>query len=184
MRIPALALLLAALTSTQLAQADDAPFVDPGVRPGARPQNMVLADLGLHVIGIGLQRTLAPRLAVQVDLDSYTPWTNYPDKVELVGLIVRGRAFVYPLAAAPAGLWLSPFAQYGLGWAKVGGTRDLGSVWAAGASVGYTFLLGRRVALGIGLGGQYHVAHVLGSSGAPSFAGFYPTADANIGYAF
>jgi len=180
--------LFAILSLTPSAHAEKRPeppgFFDPGVREAERPRNMVLADLGLHVIGLGYQRTLAPRFAVQMDADFYAPWTQYKNPIELAGIILRGRAFYYPLASSPAGLWLSPFAQYGVGWALRDGERRTSSVWAAGASVGYAFLFGHAVLLAVGGGGQFHAAHVLGGDGPPSFARFGPTLDLNLGYAF
>lgn len=166
----------------------------PAARVEERPRSMVLADLGMHVVGLGYQRTLAPRLAVQIDADFYSPWTQNFDVLglglpgaprgDLEGFIARGRAFYYPFASAPAGLWLSPFAQYGLGWATRAGERRLGSMWAAGAAVGYAFRPSRSVVFALGAGAQYHAAHVLGGEGVPSFGRFYPTLDVNLGYAF
>ena len=99
-------------------------------------------------------------------------------------MVARARAFVFPFDTAPAGFWLSPFGQGGVGWASLQGTQRFGPLWAVGASAGYTFLIAGRVLLALGLGGQYHVAEYPGWDSAPSFHRFYPTLDANLGYAF
>ena len=153
---------------------------------------MVLADLGLHVVGVGYQRSLAPALALQVDLESYTPWTQNVDllglsgqatKGDTSGAVVRGRVFLYPGSDAPTGFWLSPFGQGGVGWATRDGQRRTGPLWAVGASAGYSVLF-HALHLALGLGGQFHTAQFPGGEGAPSFARFYPTLDASVGYAF
>jgi hypothetical protein len=142
----------------------------------AEPDNVVTADLGLHVIGAGVQRTVAPRVAVQVDLDYYAPWTQMladnHDGTLMAGAIVRARVFGF-LHAAPTGWWLSPFVQ--AGYAK--GTSS-GAVAAGGVSVGYAWLFG-RFALAVGFGAQYH-----DSRAAPTFSGVWPHGDINAGYAF
>lgn len=159
-------------------------FFDPGIRRADRPKNMVLADLGLHVIGLGYQRTVARRFAVQIAADFYAPWTQFKEASTVLGGIVRARGFVYPFGGAPAGLWVSPFAQYGLVSADRTGGRRIGGAWAFGASVGYSILLGRRVAIALGGGAQYHATYVFGGVGGPNFARLAPTLDLNVGYAF
>lgn len=188
LRALALSPLLLALAIPATARADEQPatvgFVDPGVRRADRPKNMVLADLGLHVIGVGYQRTLARRFALQISANFYAPWTQFKEPLAMAGGILRARGFVHPLGAAPAGLWVSPFAQYGIVSAERTGGRRIGSAWAFGASVGYTLLLGRRVAIAVGGGAQYHASYVFGGVGGPAFARLAPTVDLNLGYVF
>lgn len=155
--------------------------------------NIVLADLGLHVVGLGYQRTLGTHVAGQLAVESYTPWTQNIDLWGLsgpqatgdtTGVLLRGRVFLYPLGEAPSGPWLSPFVQAGPGWATRDGQRRTGSLAAAGASAGYAGFVGSRIHLAFGLGAQYHVASYPGGEGAPSFARFYPTLDGSVGYGF
>ncbi|MDP2308508.1 MAG: hypothetical protein Q8P18_20985 [Pseudomonadota bacterium] len=159
----------------------------------ALPEHLLLADIGLHVVGVGYQHTIGPRLAAQVALEAYTPWTQNIDLLGLSGAaatgdtngaVVRARAYVYPFGAAPTGLWVSPFAQAGVGWATRDEQREAGPLWAAGASVGYAGLVGRHFHLTFGLGAQYHTATYPGGAGSPSFSRFYPTLDGSVGYAF
>lgn len=163
----------------------------PGVAQAEElPANIVLADLGLHVVSFGAQRTVYPWLAAQFSAGLYGPWTQTGHLLEggkvqdpdIVGFALRGRVFVYPFGEAPTGLWLSPFGQFGVAGTMRGNESLTGPVAALGLSAGYAVLLARHLHIALGLGGQYHAAQFRG--GAPSFAGFYPTVDINVGYAF
>lgn len=69
------------------ARADDRP----------PPKNVVLADLGLHVVGVGYERVLSRGVAVQGDLEWYVPWTQgSPTAVALMGVALRTRLFFHP----------------------------------------------------------------------------------------
>jgi hypothetical protein len=158
------------------------------------PRNVAIADLGQHVIGAGYQRSLSPSISAQIVGAFYDPWTQNINFLglsgdenkggDLIGAIVRARAFFYPSAAAPTGLWVSPFAQAGLGWGKRDGERKSGPVGAGGLSVGYSALFGDSVLFGLGGGVQFHAAKIPGGSTPPSFARFYPHLDIQLGYAF
>jgi hypothetical protein len=162
--------------------------------PEALPASALVADLGQHVVGVGFQRSFAPWIAGQLAADYYQPWTQNIDFLglsgaankggDLRGVILRGRAFFFPFAAAPTGLWLSPFAQAGVGWGLRNDERRAGPVWAVGASVGYSALLTRALLVGLGLGLQYHAAHIPGGDGPPSFSRPYPQVEIQLGYAF
>jgi hypothetical protein len=156
------------------------------------PRNIALADLGLHVVGVGYQRTVTPWMATQLSLNLYGPWTHNmhllsgsdePDN-DVLGGVVRQRIFFYPLREAPIGPWLSPFAQFGVARATKDGKEGSGSVGAIGVSAGYSFLIAKRVHLAVGLGAQYHAAYFASFQGPPRFGGFYPHLDLNLGYAF
>ena len=142
----------------------------------AEPANVVEADLGLHVVGAGIQRTVAPKVALQLDLDYYSPWTQMladgHSGTVMSGAVVRARAFWF-FDRAPSGWWVSPFVQAGV--AK--GTSS-GAVAAGGASIGYTWLVG-KLAIALGVGAQYHYA-----GAEPGFSGVWPHGDINVGYAF
>ena len=158
------------------------------------PVHALVADLGQHVVGVGYQRSLAPWISAQLTLSYYQPWTQNINFLglsgdankggDLRGVISRGRAFFYPFAAAPTGLWISPFVQGGIGWGLRNAERRAGPVWAAGTSVGYSALLGTSVLLGGGVGLQYHFARIAGGDGPPSFSRLYPQVEIQLGYAF
>jgi hypothetical protein len=167
------------------------------VRAGAAqaeelPRNAIVADLGLHVIGLGAQRTLRPWITAQIALEFYSPWTQTKDvfglagqtQSDVAGVALRERFFIYPFEKAPTGLWISPFAQFGAAGSTDKGETRIGSLGAIGVSAGYSLLLWNKVYVALGIGGQYHAVHFQGDVGPPSFAGFFPTVDGNLGYAF
>lgn len=150
------------------------------------PRTTAVADLGLHVIGAGVQYQLAPHVVVAGDLDFYAPWTEMRHlgftANAVQGTVVRARAF-YFVRPTPTGLWVSPFAQVGVATTLRAGaaTSTVGATWAAGASVGYAWLVG-RVAILVGAGAQYHAAYL--GAGAPSYHTPWPHADAIVGWTF
>jgi len=158
----------------------------------ARP-NALVADLGQHVVNVGYERIVGCYVRVQASAGLYVPWTvdnnvfglsGRATSGEVSGLDLRVRSFVHPLGGAPHGLWVSPFAQVGVVGSPHGGGAFAGLAYAVGLSVGWTWLLGERVLLGLGLGAQYHVVTFDGGAGFPGFAGLWPTVDINVGWRF
>src|SRR4051812_21243752 len=145
----------------------------------ANPDNVLLADVGLHVVGVGYQRTVAQHVALQLAAESYTPWTQEDSFFEVQGFVVRARPVIY-LHDAPRGWWLSPFAQLGVGTAD----RGTGTLWAVGVSAGYAWLVWDHLHVAIGGGLQYDEARIAGGSGRPAFAEVWPQIDGSVGYAF
>lgn len=149
-----------------------------------RPKNVVLADLGLHVVGVGYERVLSGGVAVQAAAEWYVPWTQgSPTTLALFGVALRTRLFFHPFGSAPNGLWLSPVGTWGYGRYSFEGVERGGPMWSVGASIGYAGTLFRRLHLSIGVGGQYNAA-AFGIAEPPSYARFYPTVDGTVGYAF
>ena len=155
--------------------------------------NALVADLGMHVVNAGYQRTLGCHVSAQLSAGLYGPWTVNQDVLglaggarddDVVGVVVRARAFVYPTASAPVGLWLSPFVQAG----PVAGTRRAqqldGSAFAVGISVGWTWRFAGRWLFAVGLGGQYHRVSFAGSTARPGFSLPAPQLDVNLDYEF
>lgn len=158
-------------------------------------RDALVADLGLHVVAIGYQHTLDCQLTLQASAGLYAPWTVDKDVLDLGGGnreaaadirggMIRGRFFAFPWGKAPTGPWLSPFAQVGFASGTVNDESLSGAAFAAGASLGYTFELGPRWLLGLGLGGQYHLVSLDRSTDYPGFLRFGPTVDINVDYAF
>jgi len=153
----------------------------------AADNNIAVADLGLHVIGAGIQHATSLNIAWQVDLDYYSPWTEMLHQGnsinDVVGAVVRVRPMFYYLEAG-VGPWLSPFVQGGVGFGVVSAGRHAGPVFATGVSLGYSFVI-RRVVLAIGVGIQYQYANFEATDvKTPSFSGLWPHADLMVGYAF
>ncbi len=183
----------AILTVLSPAAAAGAP---PDEAVPTHPEDAIVLDLGQHVVGVGYQRVVSPFASLQAAADYYQPWTQNSDFLglsgeankggDLKGFVVRTRVFVHPMGHAPEGLWISPYGQTGIGWAFRDGYagRIAGTVYALGASVGYTVLLRRSILLGGGLGAQYHAARFPGGGAPPSFSRLYPQIDIQVGWAF
>lgn len=176
-------LTLALLALPLAARADTEPEEKPAPTKPTK-KNVVLADLGLHVIGLGFQRTITPHVAISISGGLYDPWTVTAKVGDLRGGILRLRPYFFVNDEAPRGFWISPFVQAG----SVTGVRDgvsaSGPTGALGVGAGYAFLIGNIVHLSLGLGGQLHGAKLPGSAKPPSFytAGLH--LDATAGVAF
>lgn len=144
----------------------------------------IVADLGLHVLGVGYHRAFSNRVIGAVSVDLWVPWTYTQNtfglsgsyRSDLAGLVVRARAYFVLVA----GLWVSPFVQGGVGRASLDGGTAWGGVGALGASIGYAGTLFEHLLLSGGLGVQLHGAW-LGAS-PPSFLGAWPAVNLVIGY--
>ncbi len=155
--------------------------------------NALVADLGMHVVNAGYQQTLGCSVSAQLSAGLYGPWTVNKNVLglaggerddDVVGFVVRLRAFVYPMASAPVGLWLSPFVQTGPVVGTRGPDRLDGAAFAVGLSVGWTWRLAPRWLLAFGLGGQYHRVAFAGSTARPGFSLPAPQLDLNVDYVF
>jgi hypothetical protein len=162
------------------------------LNPCLEHPSALVADLGLHVVNAGFQRTVSCYLAVQASGGLYVPWTVNANVLglgagrpaaataDIAGFVIRVRPFFFPFATAPTGLWLSPFLQAGV----VQGEGLTGLAMAQGVSAGGTFRLGSRVLIAVGVGAQLHVVWFRGSTQWPGFALPGPTVDINASYAF
>lgn len=151
----------------------------------AETSDLVIADLGLHVVGVGLEHRASSHTAVSASVDLYAPWTQMgnDDKggTDVLGAILRVRPVFY-LQGDAKGLWVSPFVQGGLGWGLVDGERHRGTVYAIGAAIGYAWMVG-PVLLSAGIGAQYHHASFdVPGRDTPSFGGVWPHVDLVAGY--
>jgi hypothetical protein len=156
---------------------------DAEVRKPADPKNVVLADLGLHVIALGYQRTLSDHVALSVSSGLYDPWTVTEKVGDIRGAMLRVRPYFFFTDHAPRGVWISPFAQGAVVRGTSQGEARTGGAFALGAAAGYAFLFGGVVHLSLGVGGQLHYARV-GTDAPPSFytAGIH--IDGTVGFAF
>ncbi|MFO0616944.1 MAG: hypothetical protein U0414_30395 [Polyangiaceae bacterium] len=165
---------------------------------GVHP-NAIVADLGLHVVNAGYQRTVSCWLVLQATAGLYVPWMvnddvlglgggeRKPDGIwDAAGFVVRARPFFFPVGTAPTGFWISPFLQAGYvrGLPPDGGESFGGYAQAAGLSVGGNIPLGSRVILGLGGGAQLHAAFFHGNTNPPGFATVGPHVDINLDVRF
>jgi len=185
MRLRALPVLFAALVVPSFAFAEEHKEEHhEEVKPAPNyPKNIVFADLGLHVIGLGYQRTLSDHVALSISGGLYDPWT-VTDKVgDLRGGMLRVRPYFFFTDHAPKGLWISPFAQGSVVRGTQNGEEKTGGGFALGAATGYAFLFGDVVHLSLGVGGQLHYARV-GTEAKPSFYTAGVHVDGTLGFAF
>ncbi len=159
--------------------------------------NAIVADVGLHVVNAGYQRTIDCYLVLQTSAGLYVPWTVNanvfglgggdrppPGIWDVAGFVVRARPFFFPAGTAPTGFWMSPFLQAGFVRGAAATTNLNGFAAAEGASLGGTFRLGSRILIALGAGAQLHVAWFRGNTDPPGFALPGPTVDINAAYAF
>lgn len=187
---PACLAALTILASSGVARADE----------GEQRRTVVLADLGLHIVALGVQRVVSPRVSLQASAGIYVPWTQTKDVFglggdgaappgtrsagEARGAMIRLRPFFYLGEKALRGPWISPFVQGGFINADRQGAPQKGPAAAVGVTAGYAWLIANRVHALLGGGIQVHGAKVAGGSGYPSFLRAFPTVDIAVGYAF
>lgn len=162
--------------------------------------NAIVADLGLHVVNAGYQRTVNCWIVLQASAGLYVPWMvndnvfglgggeRKPDGVlDVAGFVVRARPFFFPTGSAPTGFWLSPFFQAGYVRGlppEENGASFGGYAQSLGMSVGGNIPLGSRVLLGLGAGAQMHAAFFHGNTNPPGFATVGPHVDINLDVRF
>ena len=149
------------------------------------PSQAVVADLGLHVLGVAYHRSFNERVIASVSADLYVPWTytqntfglSGASRSDLAGLVVRARVYF----VLWRGLWVSPFLQGGVGRATGANGVEWGGVAAAGTTIGYALVFFEHLLLSGGLGVQVHGAWVGGTS-PPGFLSAWPAVDLLVGY--
>lgn len=162
--------------------------------------NAIVADLGLHVVNAGYQRTINCFVVLQASAGLYVPWMvndnvlglgggeRKPDGVlDVAGFVVRARPFFFPTGSAPTGFWLSPFFQVGYVRGlppEENGESFGGYAQSLGMSIGGNIPLGSRVILGLGGGAQMHAAFFRGNTNPPGFATVGPHVDINLDVRF
>jgi hypothetical protein len=152
--------------------------------------NLVEADLGTGVLGVGYERTFAPAVSGRFTLALNRPWYTKTifggQESDVVGLGAELRPFFFPFATAPAGLYVSPFGRI----VAIQAEDDLpekvnGIGWTAGVTAGWGFLLADdRLLLRFGAGAQYWAFEIEDDAGTAGLKGVYPDVDIIVGYAF
>ncbi len=155
---------------------------DESATADSSAQNGIYADLGLGVIGLGYERVLGEKVALNLSAHYYRPW-YVSDHVFGFGGEVR--AFVFLTEPAPHGPYFSSSFRLDHAQAELdSGETPSGIAWGVRATLGYAFALGSAVNLRAGLGVQSHAANLSAASEDQDFAGAYPTADLMIGVRF
>jgi hypothetical protein len=158
---------------------------------GVARADEVQADLGLTVIGIGYERTLAPQLTAGIAGEFMGTWFGpYFGKPWLGGLGGGVRATWYPRATAPYGLYVAPYfrlidvsaTQDGNGHSASSGSAP---GFTAGIFVGESFELPAHFNLRLGVGVQYiDLAAPTSPLTELSFRSAWPALDLVVGYTF
>jgi hypothetical protein len=192
----ALGLVTAPLPAAAAEPGNDA------TRPSVEtPHTVVLADLGLHIVALGVQRVVTPHIGLQASAGLYVPWTQTKNTFGVSGDdhaadtsgralrtgdprggMIRLRPFFYLGEQALRGLWLSPFVQGGFVTADRAGVSRTGPAAALGGSVGYAWLVAQHLHLALGAGVQVHAAKVPGGEGFPSFGQVFPQIEIAVGW--
>jgi hypothetical protein len=152
--------------------------------------NLIEADLGSGVLGVGYERTFAPAVSGRFTLALNRPW--YTKSVfgghesDVVGFGAELRPFLFPMGTAPGGFYVSPFARIVAIQAQDDLPKKVNGIgWTAGMTAGYGFLLAdERLLLRFGAGAQYWAFEIEDDVGTAGVKGFYPDIDIIVGYAF
>lgn len=164
-------------------------FSTSALAAGEHP-NLIEADLGSGVLGVGYERTFAPAVGGRLTLALNRPW--YTKSVfgghesDVIGFGAELRPFLFPFGTAPGGFYVSPFGRI----VAIQAQDDLpekvkGIGWTAGLTAGYGFLLSDdRWLLRFGAGAQYWAFEIDDDTGTAGVKGFYPDIDIIVGYAF
>ncbi len=149
-----------------------------------RPPFELQADLGLAVIGIGIEHAVAPQLAVAAEVFTtgtyFLPWFSLGPNAQGFGAGVR---LTWLEHAATRGL-------YGVALLRFSGVSTDGSdtflMTEVGLAAGYAFPLTRKLDLRLGLGViAFHGAgtvHATGMSGPTNVGAPFAQLDAVLGY--
>ena len=147
--------------------------------------------MALGVFGLGYERVLGEHVAIQLS-GQYTRLWYSEDDAWAVGAELRPYFFFF--RPAPGGMYLAPFGSLAYSRAQVGSATGEGVGWSVGATIGYSWLIGRHVTIRAGGGVQYlslkaeAEANGLGASdGVKATAGYsggMPALDFSVGYVF
>ncbi|MBP8808594.1 MAG: hypothetical protein KBG48_03805 [Kofleriaceae bacterium] len=141
--------------------------VAPAAAEPAELAPQVHADLGLSVVGVGYERPIAGRVAVEVQggiFGTYfLPWFDRGDDVK--GLQLGARATWFARASG-RGLYVAPYLRGVAVRGDLDGRSGQGFGFTAGAFAGWAIGLGQRLDLRLGAGTQwiYFDADPLGAS--------------------
>lgn len=153
--------------------------------PESPRANAVQADLGLGVVGIGYERVLHEKVALQLSAHVFGTWWgptfDWPNFTGFGGQI---RPTFFVTDDAPRGVYLAPFFRAERVSAKANDVTGHGFGFSAGGFVGYSFMLGHAVNLRIGGGAQYMSYAVDAGDVRLEWKRIHPALDLLLGYTF
>lgn len=135
----------------------------PETRSGAAEplRNMAQLDLGLAVIGLGYERVVGARVAVQLEAQYFSTWFMDP---ELSGFGAQVRPSLFVTGEAPSGVYLAPYLRVDV----VEGDIGNGYSWSLGGFVGYAHTFAERFSVRAGAGVQVLHYTLYPDGGGPS----------------
>lgn len=172
-----LVVLVVLLGLTAPASADEV-----NVTPAARPASIV-ADLGLTVVHVGYQHPIGRHLAVSLTAGIFgtyfLPWFDLGDDVKGFGGGIRGTYFA---RESGRGFYVAPYVRV----QRVSGSHDdmdgSGPGFTAGAFAGWSFGLGNKLDLQLGLGAQYIYQYIDTAAGKQTSSTPFVAIDILLGY--
>lgn len=152
----------------------------------AKPQSQhaVQLDLGLAVVGVAYERTLASRLAIHVTGHVFGTWFGPTfDQPNFTGFGGGIRPTIFLTDDAPSGVYVAPFLRIDR---VTSDTTGSSSNWgySTGAFAGYSWLFKDHFNVRVGAGAQWLAYEVLVGQRRESFKTFFPALDLVVGYAF
>ena len=168
------------VATTSVAEADPSSGAD------SPDQNQIQADLGMTVIGIGYERTVAPQLTLGIAAESLETWFgHWFNRPELGGFGVGLRATWFPYGCAPHGLYVAAFSRIirTTDWGNDGGIGATAGI-TGGLFIGESFVFAKHWNLRVGLGVQYIALQVPTATSSLAFRTLWPGLDTVLGYTF
>lgn len=143
----------------------------------------IVADLGLTVVHLGYQQPIGGHLAVSLTAGIFgtyfLPWFDLGDDVKGLGAGVRGTWFA---RSSGRGFYVAPYVRA----QRVSGSHDdldgSGPGITAGAFAGWSFGLGTKLDLQLGLGAQYIYQYIDTAAGKQTSATPFVAIDIVLGY--
>lgn len=159
----------------------DVAHSEPAAR--AASEHAVQLDLGMAVVGLAYERTLAPRLAIQLEGHVFGTWFGPSvDEPNLIGFGGGVRPTVFLTDDAPRGVYVAPFVRIDrVTVDEPGATSEWG--YSTGVFGGYSWLFGDRFNVRVGAGAQWLAYEVFVGQRRASFKTFFPALDLVVGYA-
>ena len=156
--------------------------------PAPQPLNSIQfnpANLVFGVIGLGYERVLANWVSLRFEAQYTRNWFSKDDIWALGGTV---RPFFFLTRAAPSGLYVSPLATLAYSEGHNSAASAHGAGWAAGGTIGYSWLIRRLVNIRVGGGVQYVSIEVTGQSATSTArigaSGLWPAVDLSLGFVF
>lgn len=156
----------------------------PAEVAAATPEHDIQLDLGLAVVALAYERTLAPRMTIQLEGGIFGTWFGpIADEPNLTGFGGGIRPSFFLTGDAPRGVYVAPFLRIDrVTVDKPGATKEWG--YSTGAFAGYSWLFGAHFNARVGAGAQWFAYEVFVGQRRESFKTFFPALDLVVGYAF